>query len=315
MLKKLISLTKPGIIFGNNITLIGAFFLGLHQKNDVISWDILFLFLNSILGMSLVIASACVFNNYIDRDIDLLMDRTKNRVSVSGEINVNIGMIYGVILFILGFCVLYICVNLLTTIFAAIGFVFYVGFYSLWLKRTSMYGTAIGGISGAIPPVVGYSAISNEINLVTLVLFAMLFIWQLPHFYAIGIYRFKDYSSANIPILPLKRGLKRTKISMLFNIILFSILSVIPYFLGVTNIFYLVISCLISCVWIFFAIKGFNLKNNNLNIDSNINSNINSNTRLNSEIILPDMETRVWARKMFMISVIAITLLSIFMAV
>ena len=312
MLKKLISLTKPGIIFGNNITLIGAFFLGLHQKNDVISWGILFLFLNSILGMSLVIASACVFNNYIDRDIDSLMDRTKNRISVRNEISLPIAIVFGFVLFILGFSTLYFYVNLLTAVFAFIGFVFYVGFYSLWFKRNSIYGTAIGGISGAIPPVVGYSAISNELNLVTLSLFAMLFIWQLPHFYAIGIYRYNDYASANIPTLPIKRGLKRTKISMLFNIVLFSFLSVTPYFLGVTNILYLVVSCMISCVWICFALKGFNLKNNDkLNIDSNLNSEFS----LGSQIILPDIETKIWARKMFMISVLAITFLSIFMAV
>ena len=302
-IKYLVDLIKPGIIFGNIITLMGAFFLAVHQQGSLPYFHMLFLFIIVNTGLSLVIASGCVFNNYIDRDIDILMDRTKDRASVQRLISLKIGFIYGLILGALGFIILYKYINTLTGNIALIGYIFYVGFYSLWFKRNSIFGTAIGAISGAVPPVIGYTAITNKIDLTAIILFAILFIWQLPHFYAIGIYRIKDYQKAGIPLLPIKKGILRTKISMLFNIILFAILSGSLYFLGVTNLLYLIISCLINFIWIYFAIKGFALKNSNHNLSSQ-----------SLELVMPDSATKVWARKMFIISVIGITLLSLFMA-
>jgi len=302
-IKYFIDLAKPGIIFGNLITLMGAFFLAVHQLDNLPYFHMLFLFIIVNTGLSLVIASGCVFNNYIDRDIDILMDRTKDRASVQKLISLKIGLIYGLILGSLGFIILYKYINILTGNIALIGYIFYVGFYSLWFKRNSIFGTAIGAISGAVPPVIGYTAITNKIDLVAIILFAILFIWQLPHFFAIGIYRIKDYQKAGIPLLPIKKGILRTKISMLFNIILFAIFSGSLYFLGVTNILYLIISCLISFIWIYFAIKGFALKKSNHNLSSQ-----------SLALIMPDADTKVWARKMFIISIIGITLLSLFMA-
>ena len=200
---RFLSITKPGIIFGNTITLIGGFLLafdfisspGFKASSGIINnssinnfniniisqgfniFGLLFVFL-VIVSMGLIIASGCVFNNYIDADIDKMMSRTKNRVTAQGLIPVYIGMIYAVFLGVLGFGILFYITNLLTVLVAAVGYLFYVVLYSLYFKRNSVFGTLIGGVSGAVPPVVGYCAVTNRLDLPAVIIFVMLFLWQ-----------------------------------------------------------------------------------------------------------------------------------------
>lgn len=146
MIKQYLQVTKPGIIFGNLISVIGGFLLA--SKGDI-DYP---LFLSTLLGVSLVVASGCVFNNYIDRDIDKIMERTKNRVLVKGLIDPKVSLIYASVLGIAGMLLLYVAANALAMMLAVIGFVIYVGVYSLYMKRKSVYGTLIGSLSGAAPP-------------------------------------------------------------------------------------------------------------------------------------------------------------------
>lgn len=143
MLKPYVSITKPGIIFGNLISVAGGFFLASQGSVDGV------LFLATVIGIALVIASGCVFNNYIDRDIDRLMERTQGRVTVQGLISPGITLAYGSVLGIAGFLILWFGTNALATLFALLGFFVYVGLYSLYLKRHSVYGTLVGSLSGA----------------------------------------------------------------------------------------------------------------------------------------------------------------------
>ncbi len=205
MIKQYLQVTKPGIIFGNLISVIGGFLLA--SKGDI-DYP---LFLSTLLGVSLVVASGCVFNNYIDRDIDKIMERTKNRVLVKGLIDPKVSLIYASVLGIAGMLLLYVAANALAMMLAVIGFVIYVGVYSLYMKRKSVYGTLIGSLSGAAPPVIGYCAVTGQFDTGALILLLIFSLWQMPHSYAIAIFRFKDYQAANIPVLPVIKGISVTK--------------------------------------------------------------------------------------------------------
>lgn len=163
--------------------------------------------------MSLVVASGCVFNNYIDRDIDRKMERTKNRVLVKGLISPAVSLVYATLLGIAGFMLLWFGANPLACWLGVMGFVVYVGVYSLYMKRHSVYGTLIGSLSGAAPPVIGYCAVTGEFDSGAAILLAIFSLWQMPHSYAIAIFRFKDYRAANIPVLPVVKAFRWRRIT------------------------------------------------------------------------------------------------------
>jgi protoheme IX farnesyltransferase len=194
MLKAYYQLTKPGIVYGNVFTTLCAF---LFTSRWMFSWQ---LFFATMIGVALVIASACVFNNYFDRDIDSKMTRTKSRPLVSGSISPRAALVYGVVLAVIGFVLLYIYVNVLTTLVILAGFVVYVFWYTP-LKHHSGLAVYVGAIAGAMPIVAGYTAVTASLDLTALLLFTFLFIWQLPHFFAIAAYRYDEYATAGVPLL------------------------------------------------------------------------------------------------------------------
>jgi protoheme IX farnesyltransferase len=210
-----------------------------------------------LVGIALVMASGCVFNNYIDRDIDGKMARTKDRALITGRISGRTALAYGTVLGALGFGMLIAFTNVLTVAAAFVGFFFYVVTYSMWGKRRSTWGTFVGAIAGATPPVVGYTAASGRFDLAALILFIILVIWQMPHFYAIAIRRFGDYLAAGIPVLPVKRGIPATKIQMLVWIIAFVVFAPLLTVFGYTGATYFVVALAFGLTWLALAIKGF----------------------------------------------------------
>lgn len=248
-------ITKPGIILGNLITFAGGFLLASKGHIE------LALFFETLLGLALIMASACVFNNYIDRKIDSVMERTKNRALVIGLIPESKAIAFAVALGLIGAFVLLFFTNLLTLAVAAIGFFVYVVLYSLW-KGHTIYGTAIGSIAGAVPPVVGYCAVSNRIDLGSFILFAMLVLWQMPHFFSIALYHFDDYAAAKIPVLPLVKGILRTKVHMVLYILAFicSIVSLTLFEYAGKS--FLIVSTLLSFIWLLICLQGFSRENN-----------------------------------------------------
>ena len=234
--KHFIQITKPGIIFGNVLSVAGGFFLASKGHFD------LALFLAAVIGTSLVVASGCVFNNCIDRDIDIKMDRTKNRVLVQGLISAKVALLYATLLGVAGLVLLYRVANPLAALFAAIGFVIYVGLYSLYFKRKSVHGTLIGSLSGAMPPVIGYVAVSNHFDMAALTLLVMFSLWQMPHSYAIAIFRFNDYLAASIPVLPVKRGIKVAKKHILLYILAFLIATLMLTLGGYAGMSYMAVA-------------------------------------------------------------------------
>ncbi|KAA1195484.1 heme o synthase [Photorhabdus heterorhabditis] len=280
MIKQYLQVTKPGIIFGNLISVIGGFLLA---SKGVIDYP---LFLSTLLGVSLVVASGCVFNNYIDRDIDRIMERTKNRVLVKGLIDPKISLIYASILGIAGIVLLYVAANALAMQLAIIGFVVYVGVYSLYMKRKSVYGTLIGSLSGAAPPVIGYCAVTGQFDTGALILLLIFSLWQMPHSYAIAIFRFKDYQAANIPVLPVIKGISVAKNHIILYILAFMIATLMLAISGYAGYKYLVVAAAVSVWWLGMALSGYKTAND-----------------------------RVWARKLFIFSIVAITSLSVMMSV
>jgi protoheme IX farnesyltransferase len=278
-LKHFIQITKPGIIFGNVLSVAGGFFLASKGHVDI------GLFLAAVIGTSLVVASGCVFNNCIDRDIDVKMERTKNRVLVQGLVSVKLALIYATVLGILGVGLLYTRANALAALFAVIGFVIYVGFYSLYLKRKSVHGTLVGSLSGAMPPVIGYVAVSNTFDLAALTLLVMFSLWQMPHSYAIAIFRFNDYRAASIPVLPVKRGIRVAKRHILIYILAFLLATLMLTFGGYAGLNYLAVAAAMGMYWLYMAWTGYKAK-----------------------------DDTVWARKLFVFSIFTITALSVAMS-
>ncbi|GAA6129980.1 heme o synthase [Halopseudomonas sabulinigri] len=280
-LKRYLLITKPGIIFGNLIAVAGGYFLAAQGQID------LTLLLATVIGLSLVVASGCVMNNCIDRDIDRHMQRTQGRVLVTGQISLQAAMAHGVLLGLIGFGLLWWFTNPVATLLAAFGFIIYVGFYSLWLKRTSVYGTLVGSLSGAMPPVVGYCAVTGQFDTGAALLLLIFCLWQMPHSYAIAIFRFDDYSAAGIPVLPVKQGIKVAKQHIVWYIVAFAGAALMLALSGFAGYGYLVIALLVSIWWLLIALSGYK----------------------------QEVDDRVWARKLFGFSIIAITALSLMMSI
>lgn len=250
-------LTKPGIVMGNLVTLAAGFLLA--SKGEILPG----LFLATFVGLALIMASACVFNNYIDRQLDEKMERTKNRALVKKLISGKHAILFAVLLGILGALLLLFFTNLLTVVVAAIGFFVYVVLYSLWKSRT-IYGTAIGSIAGAVPPVVGYCAVSNHLDAGALILFMMLVLWQMPHFFSIALSHFDDYAAADIPVLPVRKGMLRTKIHMVIYIASFIIAAMMLTLFNYTGYVYLIVAAGLGAMWLLLAFKGFKTNNDQL---------------------------------------------------
>ncbi|WP_346080811.1 heme o synthase [Gibbsiella dentisursi] len=280
MIKQYLQVTKPGIIFGNLISVVGGFLLASKGSIDYP------LFLATLVGVSLVVASGCVFNNYIDRDIDKKMERTKNRVLVKGLIAPSASLVYATVLGIAGFVLLYTAANPLAMWLAVMGFVVYVGLYSLYMKRHSVYGTLIGSLSGAAPPVIGYCAVTNEFDAGALILLAIFSLWQMPHSYAIAIFRFKDYQAANIPVLPVVKGISVAKNHITVYILAFMIATLMLALSGYAGYKYLIVAAAVSVWWLGMALRGYKAENDS-----------------------------IWARKLFVFSIVAITSLSVMMSI
>ncbi len=221
------------------------------------------LLVSVLMGISFVIASACVFNNYIDRDIDKKMARTNKRALASGVVSARGAMIYATILGVLGFLVLAVFTNLLTVILGVVGFFFYIVLYGI-SKRRSVHGTVVGSVAGAVPPVAGYTAVTNQLDSGALLLFLILVFWQMPHFYSIAVRRLKDYRAAELPVLPVKKGVKNTKIQILIYILAFIVAVIMLSVLGYTGYVFMLVMVTLALVWLWKGALGFKTRNNEL---------------------------------------------------
>lgn len=254
MIREYYKLTKPGIIRGNLIAALAGFFLASQGDIDLL------LLIFTMLGTSLVIACGCVVNNYFDQYIDSKMPRTKNRALVTGKISNQNALVFAFIIGIIGTGLLIVFVNVLTAVIGLFGLFAYVVLYGLGKRRT-VHGTLIGTISGAVPPVAGYTAVSGSIDQAAIILFLILVFWQMPHFYAIALFRQKDYAAANLPVLPVVKGVRITKAHIFAYIIGFGLVSSLLYVYDYVSVLYLIVVSALTIIWIYYWFKDIKSSN------------------------------------------------------
>ena len=192
-------LAKPGIVYGNALHIVAGSLLA-YQLGFTFA-----AFAGVLVGTSLVIASACVANNLIDRDIDKQMKRTSTRPSVTGEVDPKWAIVYLVGLFAAGMMLLVTLTNYFVALIGLVAYIMYVFVYG-YAKRKTVHSTLVGSIPGALPAMAGYVAITSEITMAAWLIFLLVVLWQMPHFYAISIFRRKEYAKANLPVLGVMKG-------------------------------------------------------------------------------------------------------------
>lgn len=248
-IEKYYRLTKPGIIYGNLITATAGYLFASHWHIDFIT------LIAMLLGLSLVIGCGCVLNNIIDRKIDIKMERTKKRALITGDISTKNALIYGLVIGILGSIVLLKYTNALTFQVALFGLIFYLAVYG-FIKRRSVYGTLIGAFAGAVPPVVGFTSVTNYLDFSSVLLFAILVCWQLSHFYAISLYRKDDYAAANLPVWPVIKGDKSTETQILGFIAMYTVFASSLFIFGYCGFLYLLVILITGMTWLVSSLKS-----------------------------------------------------------
>lgn len=238
------------------MTTIAGYLLAAHGH---VLWRSLF---GVVVGTTFVIASACVFNNILDRKIDEKMSRTAKRALVTGAINTRQALVYGTLLGILGFIILLLLTNNLTTLLGLIGYASYIAAYG-YAKRHSIHGTLVGTLPGAMPLVSGYTAITNNFDSGALILFMIMVFWQMPHFYAIAIYRLKDYRSAGLPVMPVKKGVLTTKVQIMIYVVGFGVASIFLSQSGHASRVFAGVMCAVTLYWLYLGFNGWRTKDEN----------------------------------------------------
>ncbi|WP_218030933.1 heme o synthase [Dictyobacter aurantiacus] len=209
----------------------------------------------TLLGGALAAGSANCINCYLDRDIDLLMGRTRRRTLPSGRIRPRQALLFGIVLGVASFVILTIFVNLLSALLAGSAILFYVLVYTMWLKRTTPQNIVIGGAAGAVPVLVGWAAVTNSLSLTAILLFAIIFFWTPPHFWALSLLIHKDYARARVPMLPVVRGRRETRRQIgLYTLLLVGI-TLLPWLLRGLGNLYLVGALLLNAILVYMALR------------------------------------------------------------
>lgn len=280
VLKNYLLVTKPRMVAANLISAAGGFFLAARGN---ISFD---LFLCVIAGLSCIVASGCVFNNYIDRHIDKSMARTCCRALATGAITLKGSLVYATALGLAGAAILLAGTNAPCLGIALFGFVMYVGVYTLCLKRTSASSTVIGSLAGAAPPLAAYCAVQNGFDPGAVIVLAIFSLWQIPHSYAITIFRYDDYAAARVPVMPVKAGIATTKRHIVWHIAAFILAAQALTIFGYAGYACLAVSTVLGLCWLATALRGFWTG-----------------------------DDRLWARRVYLFSILTIFILSVMMSI
>jgi len=243
---------KTGIIKSNLIAMLAGLSMALYV-NDVRFLDKIGEIVLAIVGSALVIGAAGAFNNVYDRDIDFMMERTRGRPTVTGQIKTRSALLLGIGMAVVGMLALYVA-SPLAALFGFLGLFLYVFPYTMWTKRRTIYNTEVGSLSGAMPPLIGWTAISSDLlQPGALALFVVMLLWQMPHFYAIAIRRHDEYKAANVPMLPVVKGMRRTYLQTNVYLALLVLSSLL--FVPVSS-FLAIAAFLLSAGWLVLSIVG-----------------------------------------------------------
>jgi protoheme IX farnesyltransferase len=245
----LFKLTKPWVMALLLVTTLGAMFIA-AQGMPPIS-----LILYTLLGGALAAGGASALNSYVDSDIDGVMSRTSRRPTVTGLVTPTETLFFGLALSTLSFVILAVFVNMLAAALSMLGILYYVFFYTLYLKRATIHNIIIGGAAGAIPPLVGWAAVTGSLDVAALYLFALIFFWTPPHTWALALLVKKDYTNARVPMLPVVAGEKETTYQILLYSILLIALTLLPFAFGMMSWAYLVVAIMLGVPFLYLAWK------------------------------------------------------------
>jgi heme o synthase len=250
------SLFKGFVLIANVLPILTGFWLALYYTRSSIVeyWDV---FLLTMAGGTLIMAGALTLNNWYEVDLDRVMERTKKRPTVTGNFSMNTVLKIGVSCTILGFIII-LFTTVEATVYAFIGWFTYVVLYTFWSKRKYALNTMIGAVSGAVTPLIGWTAIASGYHIVPITLAVIVFFWQMPHTYSIAMRRFDEYKKAKVAMLPVVYGIRITKRQTLLYI---ACLLPLPFFLSSLGTVFMVIATLLNMGWLILGISGFFTKN------------------------------------------------------
>lgn len=259
-LSSFVTLCKPKIVLLLTVTALVGMLLAVEFYSNI------FNSLASLLGFALLAASSAALNQIFDRESDKNMARTKERPLASGDISLVQALTFTAILLFVGPSLLLYFSNLLTLLITTFGFIFYSLVYTIYLKWATPQNIVIGGLSGALPPLIGWTAVTNEVSLLPLILVLVIFLWTPPHFWPLAIDRIDEYEKEGVPMMPIAKGVTRTKKEMVVYAVLLLGASLAPFFYNLTGYFYLISTTLLNLYFIYLCISYLDDKDNQLSM-------------------------------------------------
>jgi heme o synthase len=248
-----IALLKPRVMSLVIFTALAGLLLSPQHIDPVLGFA-------SLLAIAVGAGASGALNMWYDADIDAVMRRTARRPIPSGKVTGQEALAFGLTLAFLAVMTLGVAANWLAAALLAFTIFFYVVIYTMWLKRSTPQNIVIGGAAGALPPIVGYAAATGEVSIASLVLFAIIFVWTPPHFWALALTRAGEYGRAGIPMMPNVKGPDRTRFEILIYSIVLVVLGVLPYFLGFASAVYLCLSVALGAAFLFCALRVFQVR-------------------------------------------------------
>ncbi|WP_394231715.1 heme o synthase [Niallia oryzisoli] len=247
----LTSLLKGLVLIVNVLPVLTGFWLALYftEASILEYWDVLLI---TMIGSTFVIAGALALNNWYEVDLDRVMERTKYRPTVTGHFSMNAVLTMGIVFTVLGFAFLFFT-SIEAVVYTFIGWFTYVVLYTMWSKRKYTLNTMIGAVSGAVTPLMGWTVVAPGYHIVPITLALIIFLWQMPHTFAIAMRRYDEYKRAGVAMLPVVHGFEVTKRQIVVYILT---LLPLPFFLGSLGTAFVVIATLLNIVWAIMAIRG-----------------------------------------------------------
>ena len=253
-----LELTKPGVQALLFVSCASGMLIG-SKFNPPVT-----VFFFGLIGISFLAASSAVVNHFFDKQIDAKMNRTSKRPLVMGHISDRQAIIFSVLLYASGSIMLLNFTNFLTWLLTTLTFIFYGFIYTKYLKYMTSQNIVIGGLAGAMPPLLGWSAITNSIEPNALLLVLIIMVWTPPHFWALAVYRVEDYSEAEVPMLPVQKGVAFTKQHILFYTLLLIACTMLPYAVQMFGEIYLISALVLGLIFLFYSFRLYKDETNAL---------------------------------------------------
>ena len=244
-------LTKPRVVMLIVFTAIVGMFV------SVPGWPGAMPILFGTLGIGLASSSAAVYNHVLDARIDIQMMRTRGRPLPQGKLTEMSALMFATVLCVISMLILWFLVNPLTAILTFISLIGYAVIYTAWLKRATPQNIVIGGAAGAAPPILGWTAVTNQVEAGALLMFLIVFVWTPPHFWALAIARKEEYAKVDIPMLPVTHGEAYTRLNILLYSILLVLVTILPYLIGMSGVIYLLTALVLDAYFMYYAIQMY----------------------------------------------------------